>query len=252
MKVYVRVQTDEQLRVVRDVADAVIYNGDTSGFGGDVYTELPDVLRLSSDAPRFPSDAPCGGEPLSHNGTPAFTGNVLIKNIDELGLVKGFKGKVLADSFLYAYNQKARDFILDVCPQIEFIAPDELSDDELFGDVIYKVYGRQRVMFTAQNIPGNYGTASSQQAASGQTAGADECTLESAHGDRLLCRWNGEYTTIINDEPVSVTDRPARFSKVLLDFTVESGEETAAVIKAFREGLKVPGSTYGYHFKGVE
>ncbi|MCF0228652.1 MAG: hypothetical protein HUJ76_03015 [Parasporobacterium sp.] len=61
------------------------------------------------------------------------TAGILIKSLDELGLLKaaGYNGKVIGDAFLYAANSEAVKLYLELFPDMQFILNDELTDHEL-------------------------------------------------------------------------------------------------------------------------
>jgi len=157
MTVYCRVKTAEQLHAVRGLCDVIICGSDAAAYEPTVGSEkviadLPDISRemRSSDLEKHFS------EMMKYGG-------VVVHTLDELGFLKssGYDGEILADPFLYAYNDEAVSFYRNIFPQIRFIAPDELTDEELEilgtkDELIYKAYGRQRVMFTAQDVVSYY------------------------------------------------------------------------------------------------
>lgn len=89
------------------------------------------------------------------------TDGIYVKNIDELGLLKeyGYKGTVLLDSFLYAYNDEAIRFYKDTFDNVIFVGSVELTHHELESlctGTVERLYGYQPVMITAQCFINNY------------------------------------------------------------------------------------------------
>lgn len=230
---YIRVRTKPQLEyaVKESGADALLcplalINEDTGSL--QVFIDLPDILRenAAEDVAKAFRAALSGSKKIS---------GAVIKNIDEIGLVKELAPQlpVIADSFLYAYNDEAAAFLKQNFRDIKFMASDELTDAEsakLAEKTIYKIYGRQRVMFTAQDISRNYGLAS------------DKALLSSQKGDRLIAvHEDFGYTTVFNEEPTSMLGREISFEgDILIDLTTEA------------RGPETDGTGFGHHFKGID
>ena len=185
------------------------------------------------------------------------TSGMVVKNIDEMGFLKarGYTGEVIADSFLYAYNREAIRFYKEQFADIIFMLPDELTDDEVnkmqeSSDGIYKVYGRQPVMFTAQSIAGNYGTEGMVR-------------LESLKKDALIAVDEPfGYTTVYTDDPVSMIDKseiPGR-DRIMVDFTVENAADVEAVLESVLSAANGNAAAAvvdiragrGHHFRGID
>ena len=60
---------------------------------------------------------------------------VMIRNYDELGILKklDYKGLVIADASLYAYNDNAFDFYRENMGDVCFMCSNELTLDEIHG-----------------------------------------------------------------------------------------------------------------------
>lgn len=257
MKLFVRIKTEEQLERALRIADVIICPADvlsksgTSPKNKSVYIDLPDILRgnraegiLQSLAKLLPSFPDAG---------------LVVKNLDELGLLKAAgisDRRIIADSFLYAYNKDALRMYRDILEaegftDILFMASDELTDPEeaqLFESsgeqFIYKVYGRQRVMFTAQSFS------------------EPKAFLKSDMGDELSAVWeDAGYTTIYTRRPVSMIDKLPEINSdfILADFTTETGTEMSGILASLDSALKgkssgtgSSGSVRGHHFKGID
>lgn len=185
---------------------------------------------------------------------------LLIKNIDELGMIKkmGFNGEVIADSFLYAYNDFALDFYKSIFPNMKFILSDELTDKEIEEikkvpkeSLIYKAYGYQQLMITNQCMNRNYWGCLKPLLKFNDEKN-NEFFISSECG---YC-----YDIIYNGQPTNMLDKlnEVNFENVLLDFTIESEEETRNIIEtALKAAIYEPiiltnKYTRGHHYKGVD
>ncbi len=185
---------------------------------------------------------------------------LLIKNIDELAMVKemSFEGKLIADSFLYAYNNEALKFYKDVFPNMTFILSDELSDRELEDlketpkeNLIYKAYGYQQLMITNQCMNRNY-WGCLKPLLKFKDEKNNEFYISSECG---YC-----YDIVYNGQPTNMLDKldEVGFENILLDFTIESEEETKNIIEEALKGAKdeqiklEDKFTRGHHLKSVD
>ena len=177
--------------------------------GREIYIDLPDVLRES----RSEKNRQILEESSKYTG-------IVIKNIDELGMVleSGFKGKVIGDPFLYAFNNDALDQYLELLPGMMFIANDELTDRESaelkYGDrMIHKIYGYQQLMITAQCLSKNH-------------TGCREkiISFKDDKGNAFYSMSNCDqcYSVIYNGRPTSMLDKE---SCLLLKHAAESEEK---------------------------
>ena len=222
-----------------------------------IFLELPDILRENrlDVAEELIELAKC-------------VDGVVIKNIDEIGLITkaDLTGQIIADPFLYAYIKEAVMAYRDIFPGIRFIASDELTDAELeklwkHDNVIYKIYGRQRVMFTAQSFHNNFSADQISQNPGGME-------IESLKKDRFLIvsDW-GDYDTVLTEKPVSMLDKYQEicWEELLVDLTTESGEELSFLMDCLRllaEGKTLTESLAarlanisflrGHHYKGID
>lgn len=262
MNFYIRVKTEEQLRAALDadvlqtgtyVIDyacflAGVDPAPLAGGGRKVWLALPDVARQK--------DSEVLKELMS--AVSAFDG-VCVKSVDELGMLKAadYKGQVIGDAFMYAYNPEAIAFYEAIFPGTIYMLSDELTDDEALrlakesglgkDRFIYKLYGHQPVMLTAQCMNLNHGGRCGER-----------CVRRFADdkGDAFLsvneCRLC--LNTIYQAQPVSMTDKLDSLSwgNYLIDFTVEGAEEVRTVLGCAKERLAVPNSSRGHHFRGID
>ena len=255
-RAYIRVRTEEQARALAEILKsewngspevcAMCPVGSDAGIpgrlkeaGACVFADLPFIARenISEDLIRDMNAA-------------VWAEGFVIKNMDEMGILKSraFKGPVIGDSFLYAYNSRAAGFYREHFPDIRFMAPDELTDDELEAlpgsrDMIYKAYGRARVMLTAQSLSANYGSPESP------------VDLRSVKNDRFISLDEDYgYTSVYTEKPVSIPDAltDGRWENVMADFTCEDRAESAAVIRAMLGKGELPAGTRGHHYKGID
>lgn len=188
---------------------------------------------------------------------------VCIKNIDETGLLKesGYEGYVVADPFLYTYNEQAVSFYRSVFESIDFMASQELTLKELKSleakaDVrfIYKAYGYQQLMITAQCMNGAYYNCKEPVLELKDEAGG--CFSVTSE-----CRYG--YDTVYNGYPTFMLDKIADFgedARILLDFTTESKEEVLDVLKLAKQAVaqkdhicEMPEKfTRGHYYTGIE
>ena len=165
---------------------------------------------------------------------------VVIQNIDETGLLKemNFKGDVIGGQLLYAYNSEAVGFYKTVFPAMKFIAPAELTDNELKAleeaakiKFIYKVYGRQKLMTTAQYLSGTFR----------DEKGAEFIALH----DEI-----NNYSEIYTVKPVSMLDKRQAWDSrdILFEFTAETEEETVKIL----ETMEVSDYIRGHHYRGID
>lgn len=206
-----------------------------------LYADLPFIAR-ENESDRIKSDL----------DEADWADGMVVKNIDELGLLKdrAYDGEVIGDSFLYAYNGEAIRFYLEMFPGLLFLAPDELTDEELGRlpyqeKIIYKLYGRARVMFTAQSFSSNYDRGK-----------GGRILLESARQDRFIAMDEDYgYSTVYTAEPVSMLgqEENLKWNAVFLDLTTEDDRNAEAVLSAFFLGTKVPGAASpGHHYRGID
>lgn len=235
MSIYIGVKTQGQLNAAlhHKDADAIIlppYLADAEHLRSypnvEFWSYLPEVLRenRSEQIKAAAMHAPA----------------LVVNNIDTLGLLKEIdhKGNVMAGEMLYSYNSEAICFYKKYFPEMKFMAPAELTDEEIFAleersgvKFIYKVYGRQLLMITAQKLNGKYKDEKG------------ECFEGVFDKEAGLSR-------IYGGKPVSMLNKKEVWEgrDILLDFTVESEAETEAILKA----MSVSDFTRGHHFRGID
>lgn len=259
--IYLRIRTLQQLQAALSWghADAVIADPFAKGIREEIeasfpgkscslYYELPYVIRKQN----------LQRSSQLVEGCPSGVG-LVVKNIDELGmLVKyGYEGPLIADPFLYSYNNEARHFYLDEFPEMNFILSDELTDRELDSledrkRMIYKAYGHQQLMITAQLMDHNYSKVSDSR--------DGLLRFRDARGNDFFAFTDeGDSSCIIyNGKPTYMLDKleETGCGQLLLDFTIESPAETQYILEAAEKGWSKDrlhlNITRGHHYKGVE
>ena len=259
METWIRVKTKEQLEAVQNAkvpfghlllpAALLPEEGSLPLFAeAKIYLQLPDVLRQNKK------------EQIRSMLKKASFDGIVVKNLDELGLVlewqKERKGQrppvVIADAFLYAYNREAIRFYRDRIPDMRFMCSEELTDKEekeLRADAsafLYKIYGYQTVMVTAQCFRKNRaGCARAGQEGSQRMCLRDESgNILYAECDCSLCQ-----TIIYNGVPTSMLDKDVSgYENIFYDFTIED----AATVKKILQVRQCERYTRGHHFLPVE
>ena len=253
MTTWIRVKTEEQLqaalesnmkfqRLIIDGACKADLQSIRQETGADckIYLQLPDVLRQKRK------------EPVRTllQKTEGFDG-LVIKNLDELGLIleehAEQRFEIIADAFLYAYNRDALRFYRELIPDLRFMYSDELTDREAgqLADGIYKIYGYQQVMITAQCFYKNYVGCDAGE------GGRHLLTLrDEAGNDFYAVSECGQcYSVIYNGVPTSMLDKDTSdHENILYDFTIENAEQVRLVLEENSCGAY----TRGHHRIGVD
>ncbi len=161
---------------------------------------------------------------------------IVICNMDELAMLAEmkFEGPVIADSFLYAYNSQTIDFYREYYSDMRFILSDELTDREISeiarvrgrsqaDNFIYKIYGHQPLMITAQCISRNYTGCSKKTVPFKDERGNNFCAVSQCS----QC-----YSVIYNGNATSMIDKAQEigFANILIDFTTESADQIKQVL----------------------
>lgn len=276
-EVFAGVRTKEQLEcvLVDDRVDAVILQAgcfsdasELSGYEKDFYYALPAVARenkrilLEKTIKLF---LEAGG------GQRGF----LIENMDEAALLKeaGFQGPVIAGEFCYAYNSAAVSFYRQLFPSMEFLAPAELTLKELEKvennskiSFIYKAYGHQRLMATAQCLYKDHkGCLKEKTRKNGREQdGKDGNPGIFAFTDRKQERFYAAadctfcMDAIYNGKPTFMLDKKEELTekKILLDFTIESADEVKGILEMAwgqkPQTLPAAQFTRGHYYKKID
>lgn len=231
MRIFAGVKTEDQFSAALRHADEIIADISLAGKlgnAGNAWLLLPEVLREN----KFPAVKEAV---LSARGIRGF----VIQNIDEIGLLKelGRTEPVICGELLYCCNSEAVAFFKSVFQDIGFIAPAELTDEELRRlenvcgvSFIYKVYGRQQLMTTAQMIDGRL-------------------TNEKGVSYDAVCDKGRGLSRIYTGKPVSMLDKKQAWQgrDILIDFTTESGAEAADILA----GMSAADFTRGHHYRGI-
>lgn len=227
---------------------------DASGKAADIYIALPYVLRenqISIMEELYADTTKCKG--------------CLVKNIDQLDFLakKQYKGVILLDSGLYAYNNEAVGFYEALFDKVAFVASNELRLDEIKGldnTPVIKIYGYQDVMVTANCITGYYNGCSQDKKRICSSFRDDRNNRFFAVNDCHTCG-----SVIYNGLPTDISDYYAEnrndFPCCLLDFTVEDAKQTEAVMNEFSAIIKGntdvllsrgKARTKGHYFRGID
>ena len=262
---YVSVKTMEQFQIVNNyefvrhiiIDYNIIREAEVGKMNSEkkIYVAFPDILR----------------ENKKHNMKDLYflagmTDGIYVKNIDELGLLKeyGYKGTVLLDSFLYAYNDEAIRFYKDTFDNVIFVGSVELTHHELESlctGTVERLYGYQPVMITAQCFINNYLDGCGYNR-------SKRFSFRDEKGNRFFsvnnCRdcysiiYNGVPTDnvkqLTNNRNTDITN------EYLIDFTIESVDQTKKVmdrLEKIQTGETDIESdeldyTRGHYIKGIE
>ena len=257
MTTWIRVKTEEQLRAALESSvpfQCLVVDGackadlqsirQETGADCKIYLQLPDVLRQKRKEPVRTLLQQAEG----------FDG-LVIKNLDELGLVleehADQRFEIIADPFLYAYNKDAIRFYRELIPDLRFMYSDELTDREASvlvessDEFIYKVYGYQQVMITAQCFYKNY------VGCDAGNGGRHLLTLRDEGGNDFyaVSECGQCYSVIYNGVPTSMLDKDTSdYENILYDFTIENAEQVRLVLEENTCGAY----TRGHHRIGVD
>ena len=213
------------------------------------YYQFPDIYREKNHAKPH----------IDANLVDMFDG-VVIKNLDELGLVvkEKYPKGVIADSFLYAMNREAMGFYRELMPGIKFISNDELTNEELNlliesqgteSDFIIKAYGHQIVMITAQCMNKNYRHCLKENGKPDKNKSCITFTDEFNDGLIAFSNCNECYSVIYQETPTCIISKVwEKYENILLDFTVESAKETAGIL----EKRTVEDYSLGHYKQGID
>lgn len=188
---------------------------------------------------------------------------VLIRNIDELGLISehGYDGIAILDASMYAYNDMAFEFYRRHLGHVCFMASHELTLEEIHGlsvDMILKVYGHQKVMITANCLQKNY--LGGCRYGAGSVA---EMTDDMGNKFYVKNKCDNCYNIIYNGVPTSILDKLPdicdRSDSVYIEFTVENGDSVKKVMDIVQaaasgdvESANVSEFTRGHYYKGID
>ena len=221
--------------------------------GFRVILALPEVLR-QRELDRYSG---LSGELGSFDG-------VMIRNYDELGILKklDYKGLVIADASLYAYNDNAFDFYRENMGDVCFMCSNELTLDEIHGlsyDTLIKLYGHQKVMITANCIAGNYMNGCASRKMSRNVLTDDRGNRFYVRNDCAHC-----YNIIYNGVPTNMIDRLAETGisdkDCYIEFTIEDTNKVKDIMGSLElamsgkkaVSMSVDQYTRGHYYKGID
>ena len=244
----VAVRTREQLEIINNysfVSNIIIdYNmSDMSDIrkqmkdSGHIILGLPYILRKRDETEMV--------DRLLHTDCDG----VLVHNIDELGMLHaiGYKGMIVASPFLYTYNNQAAAYYRDIFPQIIFMAPDELNDQEIAASnigYIRKCYGYQPLMITAQCFHKNYGSCPSVKLLSFDDELGNKFYAKSCCDMCYMVIYDGMPTYI---KPYANAFFSKKLSDMYVDFSIEDGKDTKHIMDILDKDISI--SATGGHFK---
>lgn len=167
---------------------------------------------------------------------------ILVKNMDEFAFLiqNHYHGLVVCDPFLYAYNNYALDFYRYYFKKICFVMPAELTREEcmkLDVSFIYRIYGHQALMVTAQCFSNNY-----LDTCGFHKSGIFELTDDKGNHFYSSNDCDSCYSVIYNGVPTDIVEdffKEKRLRKecFLLEFTVESAEQIHKVMDVLQSYL---------------
>ncbi|MBO4835395.1 MAG: hypothetical protein J5483_04710 [Lachnospiraceae bacterium] len=261
MTTWIRIKTEEQLRaalesnaqfrcLIIDHACKMDLQAIRQEIGADckIYLQLPDVLRQKRKEQIQTLLQQAEG----------FDG-LVIKNLDELGLIleahADQRFEIIADAFLYAYNTDALQFYRDLIPNLRFMCSDELTDREAGvlaehgEEFLYKVYGYQQVMITAQCFYKNYVGCDATEDLTDDRRHLLTLRDEAGNDFYAVSECGQCYSVIYNGVPTSMLDKDtSEYENLLYDFTIENAEQVRQVLEENTCGAY----TRGHHRMGVD
>ena len=243
MNISVLCSTEEQIRAVLDsgIADEIIIESD-SLTPDTVLRTYGSEVKLTLALPRIWRK----GDVIS--GFDSY----LIRNVDELGLLGESRKELIADYTLYGMNDEAAGF-LHAYGVSRITAPVELNERELHRlrynpEVV--IYGYLPMMISAQCLKKNL---------SGCDKIPEVLQLKDRKGKKLpvrnICREC--YNVICNPDPLSlfgVLDKVEKTGvrRARIDFSIESGERSAHILKLYKKRKDPENYTRGHFGRGVE
>lgn len=262
-RVFVKVNGINQFRIVNnyEFVDCVIveYNSYkdipyiTEETDKQIFVALPYVYRCNKKNEInkiYESTKKCNG--------------YLVRNIDELAFLldKGYKHEILLDSYVYAYNDIAARFFVDIYDNCSFVSSNELRLDEIreqrFNSIL-KIYGHQPVMYTANCINGYYKDGCSKGINRNIPIKDEMNNVFYSENDCSFCG-----SVIYNGIPTDIIDDFSAYSNmntdVLIDFTIEDNMLVQAVMEEYANrihGNVLPADsnrkrTKGHYFRGID
>lgn len=173
-----------------------------------------------------------------------------------------YKGLVIADASLYAYNDNAFDFYRENMGDVCFMCSNELTLDEIHGlsyDTLIKLYGHQKVMITANCIAGNYMNGCASRKMSRNVLTDDRGNRFYVRNDCAYC-----YNIIYNGVPTNMIDRLAETGisgkDCYIEFTIEDTNKVKDIMDSLElamsgekaVSMSVDQYTRGHYYKGID
>ena len=217
--------------------------------GKEVYLCLPPIFR-KKEAERYERELDF-----------TIPDGIVINSLDELEFVKELDPncKVICSDALYTMNDEALAFLNGLIGAESYTASLELNLSELKDlDASTRnliVYGRTPVMYSAQCLRDNFLVCLKKTRGEKKTLGLKDKTgvifpVKTLCPSCLNVIYNSSIYSLIGMRELEET---AGFSSNILSFTTETREETAAVLRAYRDNTALKGNyTRGHMRRGVE
>jgi putative protease len=186
---------------------------------------------------------------------------VVINSLDELEFVMEHEERreVICSDALYTMNDEAAAFLKGLIGPLSFTASPELNANEL-KDIDKKirnltVYGRNPVMYSAQCLRDNFSLCLKKTGGEKKRLAVKDKTgvvfpVKTLCPSCLNVIYNSSVYSLIGMRELTELDG---FAAHILSFTTESKEETARVIKAYKDNIPLKGDyTRGHIRRGVE
>ncbi len=198
-----------------------------------------------------------------------FTGTMidgfLVRSMEQIAMLKEQypKKPLMLDSNLYTMNEEAKEFwrqkgIYEYTTSVELNAGEIKKCDNQESALI--VYGHLPHMVSVQCLLDNCMKCQKEKGYTGYPVLKDRVGKEYMIVNRCECCYNiiydGQAVSLLEDMD---TIKKMNHKWLRLDFTVESGEQTAKILRAFRETLcmgkeavELPNTTKGHFYRGIE
>ncbi len=225
------------------------YSAELKAKGTEVYICFPPVFR-KKEAERYERE---------YDITAA--SGIVINSLDELHFVKSRYAhiNVICSEQLYTMNDEAAAFLDRLISPESFTASPEMNAGELKEVDLsirnFTIYGRNPVMYSAQCLRDNFTTCLKKHKGEEREIGLKDRTGV-VFPVKTLCPvclnviYNSSVYSMIG---MRETEELKGFNSYILSFTTESAEETAKVIRAYKDNKPLSGNyTRGHIRRGVE
>ena len=228
-------------KILRDTA--LIING----AGIECYYVFPHVLRDEYKAEL---------EDILSEIETAYDG-IMVRNIDQLGFLnnKKYKGNIIGDYSLYAYNRYSHDFLIQQGVK-EFCAPVELNYKELKHSPVhyseYYAYGYMPLMVSAQCVRKTLNSCDRSNSVTNINDRYKESFTVKSYCD--YC-----YSIVYNGKPHNLCDKQRELgelgiSRLRISFTNETSKQINSILQFFSDigDISLKDFTRGHYNRGVD